>query len=158
MRRRDVIIGIGSAALAGPASTHAQSWPTKPVKIVAPFAAGGAADTLGRIVAEPLSNLLHQQFYVENRGGAGGLIGAQAVAAAAPDGYTFVVSGIASHVIAPAINANAGFDPIRSFTHVAYLGGPPIVMVAHPSLSVHSLNDLVAKAKTSGEARGYVSP
>jgi tripartite-type tricarboxylate transporter receptor subunit TctC len=79
MRRRDVLIGIGSAALAGPTSTRAQSWPTKPVKIVAPFAAGGAADTLGRIIAEPLSNVLHQQFYVENRGGAGALIGAQTV-------------------------------------------------------------------------------
>jgi tripartite-type tricarboxylate transporter receptor subunit TctC len=137
---------------------HAQDWPTRPVRIVVPFGPGGSADTLGRIVAERLSDSLKQNFVVENRGGAGGLIGSAQVANADPDGYTFVISGIASHVIAPAINANAGFDPIKSFTHVAYLGGPPIVLIAHPSLGAHSLKDLVAKAKTSGEARGYVSP
>ncbi|MEA2922922.1 MAG: hypothetical protein QOD25_44 [Alphaproteobacteria bacterium] len=158
MRRRDVLIGIGSAALASPISTRAQSWPTKPVKIVAPFAAGGAADTLGRIIAEPLSNLLHQQFYVENRGGAGGLIGAQTVASAAPDGTTFVVSGIASHVIAPAISPNPGFDSLRDFTHIAYLGGPPVVLIVHPSLPVNSYSDLIAHAKGLPAALAYTSP
>src|SRR5262245_10311821 len=135
-----------------------QDWPSRPVRIVAPFAAGGSADTLGRIVAERLSESLKQNFFVENRGGAGGLIGSAQVASADPDGYTFVISGIASHVIAPVTNPNTGFDPIKSFSHVAYLGGPPIVLVAHPSLGVRTLKDLVAKAKSSGEARGYVSP
>src|ERR1700704_5762517 len=117
---------VVSAALLGWAfgNAQAQSWPTKPVRIVAPFAPGGAADTLGRIIAEPHSNAFHQQFYVENRGGAGGIIGAASVATAAPDGYTFIVSGIASHVIAPSISPNPGFDPLRDFTHIAYLGGP----------------------------------
>src|SRR5262249_34509333 len=96
-------------------AAQAQSWPTKPVRIVAPFAPGGAADTLGRIIAEPLSIAFHQQFFVENRGGAGGLIGAASVAAAEPDGYTFIVSGVASHVIAPSISPNPGFDPMRDF-------------------------------------------
>jgi len=137
---------------------NAQDWPSRPVRIVAPFAAGGSADTLGRIVAERLSESLKQNFFVENRGGAGGLIGSAQVASAEPDGYTFVISGIASHVIAPATNPNAGFDPLKSFSHVAYLGGPPIVLVAHPSLGVRTLKELVAKAKSSGEARGYVSP
>src|SRR6266566_6253219 len=93
-------------------TAQAQGWPTKPVRIVAPFAPGGAADTLGRIIAEPLSNAFRQQFYVENRGGAGGIIGAASVATAAPDGYTFIVSGIASHVIAPSISPNPGYDPM----------------------------------------------
>jgi len=153
------LAGVVLAALfVGPGPAAAQEWPARPVRIVAPFAPGGSADTLGRLVAERLSDSLKQNFFVENRGGAGGLVGSQQVASADPDGYTFVISGIASHVIAPAINANAGFDPMKSFTHVAYLGGPPIVMIAHPSLGVASLKELVAKAKTSQEARGYVSP
>jgi tripartite-type tricarboxylate transporter receptor subunit TctC len=135
----------------------AQNWPTKPVRIIVPYAAGGSADTLARIVNDPLAEVFHQQFYVENRGGAGGLIGASAAAHAAPDGSTLVVSGIASHVIAPAINSNVDFDPIRDFTHIAYFGGPPIVLVAHPSLGVHSLKELLALAH-DGRRLGYVSP
>jgi tripartite-type tricarboxylate transporter receptor subunit TctC len=153
-----IILGCAVAAGLGLGHAVAQEWPARPVRIVAPFAAGGSADTLGRIVAERLSEALKQNFYVENRGGAGGLIGSAQVANAEPDGYTFVISGIASHVIAPAINPSAGFDPIKSFSHVAYIGGPPIVVIAHPSLGVKSLKDLVAKAKTSADARGYVSP
>jgi tripartite-type tricarboxylate transporter receptor subunit TctC len=137
---------------------QAQSWPTRPVKIVVPFAPGGAADTLGRIIAEPLSAAFHQQFYVENRGGAGGLIGAAAVAAAAPDGYTFVVSGVASHVIAPAISPNPGFDPLRDFTHIAYLGGPPVVLIVHPSLGVSTYKEFLAHARRSPQPLDYISP
>jgi len=142
----------------GPAANAADEWPNRPVRIVAPFAPGGSADTLGRLVAQRLSETLKQNVFVENRGGAGGLVGSAQVANADPDGYTFVISGIASHVIAPATNANAGFDPIKSFTHIAYLGGPPIVIIAHPSLGVSSLKELIAKARTDREARAYVSP
>ena len=110
----------------GPAD--AQDWPRKPVRIVSPFAAGGSSDTMGRIVAENLSQRMGQQFYVENRGGAGGLIGSAAVANAPPDGSTFLISSIATHVIAPATSANPGYDPIKSFTHVAFVGGPPTVI------------------------------
>src|SRR2546427_12676265 len=95
--------------LAG-ADAQAQHWPNRPVKIIAPFAAGGAADPLGRVIAEQLSTAFQQQFYVENRGGAGGVIGTAAGAAADPDGYTLVVSSIAGNVISPAFNANAGYD------------------------------------------------
>ncbi len=141
-----------------PAQAQPNTWPTKPVRIVAPFAPGGAADTLGRIVADQLSVMFRQQFYVENRGGAGGLIGAASVAAAAPDGYSFVVSGVASHVIAPAISPNPGFDALRDFTHIAYLGGPPVVILAHPSLPLASYRDLIAHAKRSPKPLDYISP
>src|SRR6478736_9057715 len=93
-------------ALALSLAAHAQTWPARPVKIVAPFAPGGSADTLGRIIAEQLSEAFKQQFFVENKPGAGGVVGSQLAAHAEPDGYTFVISGIASHVIAPIINAN----------------------------------------------------
>ena len=154
--RRMALALLIAAGLLSPAS--ATDWPTKPVRIVAPFAPGGSADTLGRVVAEQLSGTFGQNFFVENRPGAGGLIGSGIVAAADPDGYNFVVSGIASHVIAPATNDKAGFDPLKNFTHVAYFGGPPIVLIAHPSLGVKTLKDLVTVARAAKDPMGYVSP
>src|SRR6266545_1997041 len=143
--------------LAG-ADAQAQTWPNRPVKIIAPFAAGGAADTLGRIIAEHLTTAFRQQFYVENRGGAGGIVGAAAAAAAEPDGYTLVVSSIAANVISPVFNANPGYDGMRDFTHIAYLGGPPVVMVVHPSLGVTTYKDFVAVARRGRDPMSYISP
>jgi tripartite-type tricarboxylate transporter receptor subunit TctC len=137
---------------------HAQSWPNRPVKIIAPFAAGGAADTLGRIIADHLSTAFRQQFFIENRGGAGGAVGAQAGAAAEPDGYTLVVSSIASNVISPVFNAHAGYDGLRDFTHIAYLGGPPVVMIVHPSLGVTTYKDFLAVARAAKEPTSFISP
>jgi tripartite-type tricarboxylate transporter receptor subunit TctC len=137
---------------------HAQNWPTKPVKIIAPFAPGGAADTLGRLIAEQLTTAFHQQFFVENRGGAGGIIGAAAGAAAEPDGYTLVVSSIASNVISPVFNANPGYDGLKDFTHIAYLGGPPVVLIVHPSFGVKTYKDFIAAARTSKEPISFISP
>jgi tripartite-type tricarboxylate transporter receptor subunit TctC len=157
--KRFAFAAITTAALgAFGVPAQAADWPSKPVRIVAPFSPGGSADTLGRVVSEQLSISLHQQFIIENKPGAGGLIGAAMVAAAEPDGYSFVVSGIASHVIAPAINSSVSFDPIKSFTHVAYFGGPPIVVIAHPSLGVKSLKELLTLAKAARDPMGYVSP
>jgi tripartite-type tricarboxylate transporter receptor subunit TctC len=146
-----------AAGLSGVAA-EAQDWPRKPVRIVSPFAAGGSSDTMGRIVAENLSQRLGQQFYVENRGGAGGLIGSAVVANAPPDGATFLISSIATHVIAPATSANPGYDPIKSFTHVALVGGPPTVIAINPALGVRSLAELLALLKTRAQALPYVSP
>lgn len=140
------------------ADASAQDWPARPVKVIVPFAAGGAVDTIARVVTQNLSNSFRQQFFVENRTGAGGLIAAAAVAAAPPDGYSFVVSGVASHVIAPAMSANPGFDPLRDFTHIAYLGGPPIVLVVNPQLGVSSYQEFIAKAKREPKGLDYVSP
>lgn len=140
------------------APTQAQNWPNKPVRIIAPFAPGGAADTLGRLIAEQLTVAFKQQFFVENRGGAGGIVGAAAGAAADPDGYTLVVSSIASNVISPVFNANVGYDGLKDFTHIAYLGGPPAVVLVHPSLGVTTYKDLVALARSSKEPMSYISP
>lgn len=153
------LFAIAMAFVLGtPLFAQTANWPTKPVRIVVPFAAGGSADTLGRSFGEQLTTTLRQQFVIENQGAAGGLVGSAAVARAEPDGYTFVVSGIASHVIAPSTNPNPGFDPIKDFTHVAYFGGPPIVMIVHPSLGVKTLKELLELAKKSKELLGYVSP
>lgn len=137
---------------------QAQDWPAKPVRIVSPFAPGGGSDTVGRIVTDYLGERMGQQFIIENRGGAGGVIGSAAVAKASPDGYTFVISSIATHVIAPITVADAGYDPMRDFAHVAFAGGPPTVVVVHPSLGVTSFKDLVASLKSRSDPFNYVSP
>jgi tripartite-type tricarboxylate transporter receptor subunit TctC len=156
LSRRSLVGGALACALA-PAA-RAQQWPTKPVRIIAPFAAGGAADTLGRIIADQLTQSFHQQFYVENRGGAGGIIGALAGAQAEPDGYTLVISSIASNVISPVFNANVGYDGVRDFTHIAYLGGPPCVMIVHPSLGAKTYREFLTIARASKEPLSFISP
>jgi tripartite-type tricarboxylate transporter receptor subunit TctC len=113
---------------------------------------------IGRIAAEHLAQVFGQSFVVENRPGASGMVGSAAVAHADPDGTTFVVSGIPSHVIAPATSANPGFDPLKDFTHIAYVGGSPIVVTAHASLGVNSFAELLALARRNPAAIGYVSP
>src|SRR5919108_5558409 len=114
-------------------SSWGQNWPNKPVRVIVPFAAGGTADTLGRLVSTKLSESLGQGFVVENRPGAGGALGSDLVAKAAPDGYTLVVSGVASHVLAPAVQGTP-YDPMRDFTHIALFGGPPAVLAVNPNL------------------------
>ena len=154
--RLAISLAVMAAIWVPPAS--AEEWPSRPVRVVAPFAAGGTADTLGRIAAEQLSDAFHQQFFVENRGGGGGVPGSLAVARMEPDGYNFVVSGIATHAIAPAVNPNTGYDPVNDFTHVAYFGGPPIVFIVPKSLGVNTLPELVAYAKKNNEKLTYASP
>ena len=137
-------------------SLAAQAWPTKPVKIIVPFAPGGTADTLGRLVAQKLGEQLKASFIVENRAGAGGALGSDLVAKAPPDGYTLVVSGIASHVIAPALPQGTQYDPVRDFTHIALFGGPPAVLAVHPSVEAKNLREFIALAKS--KPLSYGSP
>ena len=146
------------AALLLPATACAQTWPAKTVRIIVPFAPGGTSDTLGRIVAIKLSESLGQSFVIENRGGAGGVIGSELVAKSAPDGYTLVVSGIASHVIAPALASKFPFDPIRDFAHIALFGGPPSVLAVHPSVPTKNVREFVALAKSAPGAMSYGTP
>jgi tripartite-type tricarboxylate transporter receptor subunit TctC len=150
-----VIVSAIAAALLIPDTPRAAEWPAKPVRVVVPFAAGGAADTMGRLYTDALSAAYGKQFYIENRVGGGGLIGTEAVARAEPDGLTLMVSGIPTHVLGPAMK-NVGFDSIRDFTHIAYFGGTPNVLAAHPSLGVHTYRDFLAQARASGGLE-YVS-
>src|SRR5262249_24745387 len=138
-------------------ATCAADWPTRPIRIIAPSTPGGAADMFGRLVCDHFGEGFDERWVVENRGGAGGLIGMAAAAQAAPDGYTLATSSIAYNVIAPAVSPNPGFDPIKDFTHIAYIGGPPNVFVVNPALNVHSLAELVALGRR-GAAIDYVSP
>jgi len=140
------------------ANSFGQEWPARPVKIVVPFAPGGSADTLGRLVAQKLSEQLKENFVIENRGGAGGAVGSDLVAKAPPDGYTLVVSGIASHVIAPLLPQGTQYDPMKDFSHVALFGGPPAVLAVNPSVPAQNLKEFVALAKAKPGALSYGSP
>ncbi len=107
------VIALLTASVLAPQPAVTANWPTKPVFLVVPFAPGGAADVFARLLADPLAKELKQPVVVEDRGGAGGLLGAGQGARATPDGYTLLLGGLAPQVIAPAINPNSGFDPLR---------------------------------------------
>jgi tripartite-type tricarboxylate transporter receptor subunit TctC len=135
----------------------AQAWPVKPVRVIAPFPPGGSADTLGRLVSGKLSESIGQNFVVENRAGAGGVIGSESVAKSGPDGYTLLVSGVASHVVAPALS-KVPYDPLRDFTHIALIGGPPTVLAVHPSLPARDLKAFQSLARAQPGQLTYGSP
>ena len=136
----------------------AQNYPSRPVKIIVPFGPGGTADTLGRLVASKLSDQLKESFVIENKGGAGGVVGSELVAKSAPDGYTLVVSGIASHVIAPLLPGGTPYDPLKDFTHIALFGGPPAVFAVNPNVPAKTLKEFVQLAKDKPGALSYGSP
>jgi tripartite-type tricarboxylate transporter receptor subunit TctC len=156
MKRLAVALAIGVACI-GATPAPAADWPTRPVRIIAPSTPGGAADMFGRLLCDHFSETFRERCFVENRAGAGGLIGTAATAQAAPDGYTLTTSSTAYHVIAPVVSPNPGFDPIKDFTHIAYIGGPPNVFVVNPALGVRSLPELVELGRR-GQPIDYVSP
>jgi tripartite-type tricarboxylate transporter receptor subunit TctC len=132
-------------------SAIAQTYPDKPVRLVVPFAAGGPADALGRILGEKLNQRWGQPVVIENRGGAGGNIGAAAVARAVPDGYTLLLNA-SSHVINASLTENLPYDPIRDFTPISEVASYMLVLVLHPSVQATTLKDFVdiARARPDG--------
>jgi tripartite-type tricarboxylate transporter receptor subunit TctC len=134
-----------------------QDWPSKPVKIIVPFQPGGTADILGRLIAQHLTEVFKQAFVVENRGGAGGVIGSQVVARAEPDGHTLLVSGVGSHVVAPATMAKS-YDAMKEFTHIAMLGGPSSVLVVNPAVPARNLKEFISYARSRPEGISWGSP
>jgi tripartite-type tricarboxylate transporter receptor subunit TctC len=147
------LLCAGVIATAVPA---AEPWPIRPVRLVVPFSAAGTADLLARLVAEKLGATLGQPFVIENRPGAGGIIGQEQVARAAPDGYTLVISSLGSFVINPVFTP-VPFDPFKDFTHIAYLGGQPVVLMANKDLPYKSLAELVTYAKAHPGAVSYAT-
>jgi tripartite-type tricarboxylate transporter receptor subunit TctC len=153
---------LATAAVAAPHTAQAQAqaqadWPSKPIKIVVPYAPGGSSDMLGRLIARYLQDTFKQTVVVENKGGAGGVIGSKEVAKAAPDGYTLVVSGIGSHVIAP-VDQPGAFDPMKDFTHIAMLAGPPLGMVVNAEQPIKDVKGFVAAAQSNAAGISWGSP
>ena len=133
------------ALLLAPLAAHAQDWPTKPVRMIVPFAAGGSTDVAARLVAEYLSRAFGQQVYVENRTGANGVIGTETAAKSEPDGYTILVApdAIASNPHVYKVN----YDALKDLAPVVQLSRQPIVLAAHPALGAKTLAELIALAK-----------
>src|SRR5918912_1952623 len=132
----------------------AQDWPARPLRIIVPFAPGGVADNSARVVAEPLAARLGQPVIVENKPGASGNIGTQAVAEAPPDGYTLLLGFDGTMVINPHVFARVPFDTLTDFAAVTKLGDATLILVAHPSLPVKNLAELIALARTRPLAYG----
>jgi tripartite-type tricarboxylate transporter receptor subunit TctC len=135
-----------------------QDWPNRPVKVVVPFGAGGAADRLGRIAADHLTKAFKQQFYIENRVGAGGAVASTQVARAEADGYTLLIGGSGPHIMGPAENPRIGYDPVGDFTHIAMIGGESYALSAQASLGVRSFKDLIRLSKTKPDPINCGSP
>ncbi len=144
------------AALCGAVAARAQSYPDHAVKIIVNFGAGGSADTIARLVGQELQTRLGQSFFIENKTGAGGNIGADFVAHAPPDGYTLLVTPN-SFALAPAFYTNLSYDPVKDFAPVTLFGLIPDIIVTHPSLAATSLAELVALAKSKPGQISYAS-
>ncbi len=147
---------IAALALVAALPVQGADWPARPIRIVAPFGPAGAADKFARVLADYLPAEIKQPVVVENRGGGGGIVGSAQVARAEPDGYTLLISSLASQAIAPALSPNPGFDSLRDFTHIAYFGGPPIGWVVTPASGLQSVDAVFAKARQTTFA-GYAS-
>ena len=139
------------------AQAPAQDWPTRPVRMIVPFGAGGTGDALARIVAHHLSASLKQQFVVENRTGAGGMIGVQALASSAPDGYTVGITNVSTLSLIPVLNPKQSYHPLNDFTHVAYVAGAPVSLAVFPKTGIKTLKDFIAYAGKSAKPLTFAS-
>ncbi|MBZ1350308.1 tripartite tricarboxylate transporter substrate binding protein [Alcaligenaceae bacterium LF4-65] len=138
--------------------SHAQSeYPNKPIRLIIGFPAGGSTDIVGRIVAQKLSERLGQSIVVENRGGAGGTIGTDAAAKAAPDGYTLTLGTTSTMAVAPGAYSKLGYDPIKSFSPISLVAVTPYLLVVNPQVPAKSLAELVALVKSQPGKLNYAS-
>ena len=152
--RRAVLAVLATAACAVPFTVHAQgAWPTKPVRIVVPFAPGGTTDILARALAPELSKAFGQSFVVENRAGAGGNIGADLVAKSAPDGYTFLMGTVGTHGINKSLYSKMPYDPQKDFAPITLVAGVPNVMVMNAEKAkahgINNVQDFIRHAKAN---------
>ena len=137
------------AATLVPSLAVAQAYPSKPIRLIVPFAAGQGADVAARLIAQKLGDEIRQAIIIDNRPGAGGNIGAQAVSKAAPDGYTLLVGSNGTHAANPALYASLPFDPIKDFVPIAFTGSVPMVLLANLAFPAVSTADVIRMAKAS---------
>ena len=157
MRASRAAVIITAVALACPGVARAQSYPTKPVRLIVPLAPGGGNDTIARMIGQKISGPLGQQVVVENRPGAGGMIGAEVAAKSPPDGYTLLLANVAGMAIIPNVQKKVPYDPVRDFQPISLIASAPLLVVVHPSLPVGSVKQLVALAKTQPGQLNYAS-
>jgi len=155
---RLVLLLVSGAGLAAPDSAYSQSWPARPVRIIVPFPPGNGTDILARLMMPKMAQGLGQAVIVENRGGANGMIGAEAVAHAAPDGTMILFTSPSTHVTSIFLSKNLPYDPIKDFTPITAAVEPVTVMTINPSLPVNSVKELIEYAKKNPGKLNYSSP
>jgi tripartite-type tricarboxylate transporter receptor subunit TctC len=145
-----LLLGAGACLASGAALAQPAAYPTRPVRVIVPFTPGGTTDIFARLVGEKLSQSLGQQFVIENRGGAGGNIGTDAVAKAEPDGYMLVMGTVGTHAINPSLYAKMPYDALTDFAPVAYVAGVPNLMVVSPKkVKATTVQEFIAEAKAT---------
>ncbi len=152
------LIASALTALTLVAPAAAQTWPQQPVKMVVPFAPGGATDLIARLLADHFTRRLGQSFVVENRGGASGIVGTQAVQTARADGYTLLVSGNGPHATNVALFRKLPYDPLKDFAQISIVGQLPLVLNVNPGAPVRTLDEFIAWARSQPGRISYGSP
>ncbi|BAL96432.1 Bug family tripartite tricarboxylate transporter substrate binding protein [Rubrivivax gelatinosus] len=155
--RRRLLAAAAGAALAAPLAAFAERYPSHPLRLVVPFPPGGPTDIVARPLARQLGDALGQSVVVENRGGAGGSVAADAVAKSPADGYTLIVATVGTHAINPSLYRQLPYDPVRDFTPIGLVANAPVAIVVPASSSVRTLAELVAQAKAAPEKLPYGS-
>ena len=148
------LVGFGVA----PVPAEAQSYPVKPIRLIVPFPAGGGVDFIGRIMGQKLSERLGQQVAIDNRAGANGIVGLEALKAAPPDGYTIAAASAGPLAVNPFIYSKLPHDTVKDFTHIANMVNFPLLLVSHPSLPVKNVKELIALARSQPGHVTYSHP
>lgn len=158
MIRRYCLMLVAAMAVSFASAVSAQSFPAKPIKLVVPFAPGGSTDLVARMLAERMGPLLGQSVTVDNRGGAGGTLGADLVAKATPDGYTLLMGTVSTHGASPAIYRKIPYDPVKDFQPITNVMSVPSVFVVNPKMPAKSMRDFIAMAKAAPGRHTFASP
>ena len=148
---------IASAAMLAAMPVSAQKYPERTITMIVPFGAGGSTDIVGRIAAEAMSKALGVSMIIENKGGAGGTVGTQSAANAAPDGYTITMSTTSTHVVGPLTVETVKYNPIKDFEHIGMIAETPYVLVISPKLAVNNVKELIDYAKKNPGKLNYGS-
>src|SRR5204863_4895418 len=141
-----------------PLVAAAQSYPARPITLILPFPPGGSTDIIGRIAADGMARELGQPFVVDNRGGAGGAIGAKAIADAAPDGYALGIATVSTHVVNPIVQRDLRYDPLKDFSFVSQIATVPNSMSVHPSVPARTMAEFIEYARTNPGKLNYGTP
>ena len=152
---RRLFLALVASLISLPTLAQPDTWPSKPVRIVSPFPAGGTSDIMARMVAEALAKELGQPFIVDNVGGAGGTIGTLRAAKVTPDGYTLLQTGVGQNAVAHGLNPNVGYDSMKDFIHLAQVHSGPNVLVVHPSTPFKTFKELVDHVRSNPGKLNY---
>ncbi len=157
MKERALLAALFLVTLAGTLPACAQEYPRKAIRLIVPFAPGGGNDTVARAIAQSAGASLGQPMVVDNRAGAGGILGAELAAKSAPDGYKLFLGGVGSHAVNPNLHARLPYDPVKDFAPITLIASAPSVLVVHPSVPARTLAEFTALAKASPGRINYAS-